>query len=735
MYSLNTDLIQCTYICMYVAIAMCLIIRDLYIIRNSYVRMYSCVTYLFSVFTEAISEKFMEKYLKAKHDLGSEKLNLLSILFFGPSGAGKSTLLDVLLQKNIKSLRESTGILDKKLVQFKVAIQKDTVQSTSHWKIVSIDEEILRLKHAIEKNLERTDKKKNPTDEKKDPKLQQADMKIDKKLESMAESSEGQHLRTKFITSNTLIACYDSGGQSEFFDVMPAVTTITTGNIMVLDMSKNLHSQLDYEYFKQGEHWRPSDTKTHYTTVQLLKTAVAYIQSYATHYTSRSATNSCSKNTQLLVVGTHLDLCGDTEDEIYEQLHKTEKVIYDDVLQDCSTISIIQRQKGKNTKIIHPIANKSNKDKDEVSKNREEAAQEIRTAIENMSNNDNKEIPISWLLFQYEIKLQSTPCILRSDCDEIAEKCYIDKADIDDILLFFHELGILLFYKQVKKLEHVVFSDPQWLLNQLTKIIELKYDPSYEAKKSIKKGIFKKEFLAEIFGKEFEPKQMLHYEDLLSLFIHLNIMAGLSDTEEQYFMPALLNPAPIVIPLDEEFGNKVLSTLYIKFQDGFFPRSVFCCLIALSVQKNKTWKLQTTTVYKDVVVFQIESNREYLILFDKLKYISVEIHHKEDLPPSNHQVLCYKLHENLMEVCSKIHLNGDFKFGFLCEKCESGESFASVQVQYPCYPETLLCAVCDHNPKMSYDQLMWFIPPDVMDILNTKVRILYTYAYIAGYIV
>ena len=692
------------------------------------------------VFTEAASEKFMEKYLKAKDDLGSERLNLFSILFFGPFGAGKSTLLDVLLQKNIKSLRESTGILDKKLVQFKVAVtvQKDTVQSISHWKIVSIDEEILRLKHAIEKNIvERTDKKKDPTDKKKlDPasvKLQQPDMKVDKKLQSMAESSEGHHLRPKenqvsgvpneFITSNTLIACYDSGGQPEFFDVMPAMTAITTGNIMILDMSKNLHLQLDSEYFKQGELWRSSDTKTHYTTVQLLKTAVANIQSHATHYTSRSATNSYSKNTQLLVVGTHLDLCGDTEDEVCERLHKIEKVICEDVLQDCSPISIIQRQKGKNTKIIHPIANKSDKANDEVAKNREEAAQEIRTAIENMSNNDNKEIPISWLLFQYEIKLQSTPCILRSDCDKIAEKCYIDKADIDDVLLFFHELGILLYYKQVKQLEHVVFSDPQWLLNQLTKIIELKYDPSYEAEKSIKKGIFRKEFLAEIFGKDFESNKILRYEDLLGLYVHLNIMASLSDTEEQYFMPALLNPAPIGIPLDEEFGNKVLSTLYIKFQDGFFPRSVFCCLIALSMQKNKTWKLQTTTAYKDVVVFQIENNREYLVLFDKLNYILVEIHHKEDLPPSNHQVLCCKLHENLMEVCSKIHLNGDFKFGFLCEKCKSGESFASIQVQHPCYPESLLCAVCQHNPKMTYDQLTWFIPPNVMDILNTKVRI------------
>ena len=473
------------------------------------------------IFIETTSEKFMEIYLKAKHELGSEKLNLLKILFFGPSGAGKSTLLSVLLQKDITSLRESTGMLDQKIIQFKVAVQMDTSKSISQWKIVKVDEEILRLHHVIEKKIsKRADGRKDPTSlnlPQSNIVPSKADMKIDEKFQSIADSVyAGQHtlpesenkqslpknedqlskVQNQFIANNTLIACYDSGGQPEFFDVMPAMITIATGNIMVLDMSKNLHSQLDSEYFKQGKLWGSPDTKTHYTTVQLLKTALANIQSHATQYSSRSTTNTCSKNSQLLVVGTHLDLCGDTDDKKCSQLHEVEKIICDHVLHDCSPVSIIERHKGKNTRIIHPIANNSDNNSDEVSKDREEAAQEIRTAIESMSSSDNvnKEVPISWLLFQYEIKLQSAcdPYILRSDCEGIAKKCYINEADIDDVLTFFHELGVLLYFKQVKKLERVVFSDPQWLFCQVTKIIELKYNPSYKAEKSIKKGILRK---------------------------------------------------------------------------------------------------------------------------------------------------------------------------------------------------------------------------------------------------
>ena len=669
-----------------------------------------------------VAEDFMQKYLKAKHDLGSVELKLLNILVFGPPGVGKSTLLSVLLCQNIQLLRESTGLLDRKLVQLKVAVQRDVAKCTSQWKVVNIDEEILRLRHTIQAKLENCTLE-NSNDLCSDLK---PDMKIDEKfqtsVDSMIYEDQSSSITQQYTTSNTLIACYDSGGQPEFFDVMPAFISSTTGNVMVFDMSKDLDSNVDPDFFKNGQRWASSNRKTHYTGAQLLKTALANIQSYATDYPLCSAKSSHCGNSRLLVVGTHLDLCGDTEEEVHERLCQMEEKICADLLHDYSAPSIIKRCGERCTKTIFPIANKCDyKDCDEVIRDRKEVAQEIRTAIESMSENEkaSKEIPISWLLFQYEIKLYSFPCISRSDCDEIAEKCYINKGDVDDVLRYFHELGIFLYYQDKdKRLSHVVFSDPQWLFAQLNKLIELKYNPSYDEKRSIKKGIFMKQFLTEIYGKEFNT-ELLHYEDIINLFVHLNIMARLSDATEQYFMPALLDPFSNDIPINTTFGNKIFSTLYVKFKDGFFPRGVFCCLIALCVKKNKSWKLQSNAAYKDLVVFQIENNEEFLILSDKIHYISLEIHCKEELKQNKHQVLSCVLYENLKEVCNTIHLDGEFKFGFLC-KGKICEKFAHVQIQYPYYPENLLCSVCEYNPRMTYDQLIWFIPPKVLDVL-TKV--------------
>ena len=65
------------------------------------------------------------------------------------------------------------------------------------------------------------------------------------------------------------------------------------------------------------------------------------------------------------------------------------------------------------------------------------------------------------------------------------------------------------------------------------------------------------------------------------------------------------------------FGTEVSTTLCMKFKDRYFPRGVFCCLIAISIKTCKDWRLQPNAAYKDLVVFQIDRKKEYLILSDK----------------------------------------------------------------------------------------------------------------------
>ena len=56
-------------------------------------------------------------------------------------------------------------------------------------------------------------------------------------------------------------------------------------------------------------------------------------------------------------------------------------------------------------------------------------------------------------------------------------------------------------------------------------------------------------------------------------------------------------------------------------------------------------------------------------------------------------------------------------FGFLCKETNC-KKMAYVQMQYPYCPKTLLCSGCEDESVMTYDQLVWFIPPEVMEIFN-----------------
>ena len=223
------------------------------------------------------------------------------------------------------------------------------------------------------------------------------------------------------------------------------------------------------------------------------------------------------------MVGTHLDRCGQT---IHEKLRKVDEIETVMVHCDCDG------------RIVHPISNTD-------CNGRDEAAQKICTAIEDMSKyaKSYSQVPINWLLFQLEVQLTGKDYIGRSECIEIAKKCYIKENEIDYVLIYFHDLGIFLHYNEVSGLKHMIFCNPQYLFDQLTELIKFKYNATPLVQKNINKGIFDKQRLCSIYNKKLDAKGKLKSEDLLELFTHLKIMSMLPNKPDQYFMPALYTTA------------------------------------------------------------------------------------------------------------------------------------------------------------------------------------------------
>ena len=636
-------------------------------------------------------DQLKKLYYQAKHNLGTEELQLYKLVIFGPPGVGKSSLFEVLLGNNPDPVRKSTGVLYRKLVQVKVAITTLAGQSKSLWHSISTEDEISRLQSIVEKV---TKKHKQTEFDLLHASNTATDLKSRVKDGLFQPSAHIQY-------ASTLMACYDSGGQPEFFDIMPALMTIPTGNIMVFDLSKNLHLKIEPEFYEGGKS-SGLQHQAHYTTAELMKTAVANIQSYCKNVSSNSNTNSQSSTNRLLVVGTHLDkLCGQTVDEKLQKVTEIEKVIYSGVLTKGVIPMVYTDRDGR---IVHPISNTDHE-------RRDEAAQKIRTAIEHMSKYQKSysQVPINWLLFQLDTQLTGKGYIGRSECIDIAKHCYIKENELDYVLMYFHELGMLMHYRDVSGLEDVIFCNPQWLFDQLTELIKVKYNAPSLIQEHISKGIFHKQRLFDICSRKLDLRGQLKFENLLKLFEHLKLMSELPNKPDQYFMPALLNPAPTDIPLQEEYGVQVHDAMLVKFKNKYFPRGMFCCLVTHLAQTG--WKIQVKHVYKNWIMFQIMPDH-YVGLFDKINLMAVEIHcKKETYSKGIHYEVCDKLYRNLKKLCKMFQMNCDFKFGFVCEDCKE---FAGVTLHFV-YSTDCYCKDCQKSYQLNRDQLIWFMPPQLFE--------------------
>ena len=659
-----------------------------------------------------------KKYLeKAKRDNETEKYSLYKLVIFGPPRVGKSSLFEVLLGKIPKKNSESTGICDRLI--FKVAITKDATGVKSTWHKIKIEDEIARLHNKLKKKQELQNPEKLLAVSVGHSEDSVHSLEV---VRTMNELSAKNQSHEEIHYTDTLMVCYDSGGQPEFFDVMPSLATNPTGYIMVVDMSKDLNELIQSKVLMRGEE---VTLPKKITCMDLLKNAITSIQS--------GGDDELSHN--LLVVGTHLDQCKSPE----ENIPKLDEQIYMNIMKDDAEQLFRGRKKNKNkrnidrTQIIHPIANLFECTENislTESQDRDSIAQEIRTAIEDMAKSDNiqKELPINWLLFQLETQLKvAKGYISRSTCKEYAEKCNIKENEIDAVLSYFHALGVILYYKNCVR--DIVFS-PQWLFNRLSDIIFEKYNKKcpYKAASNIKKGRIEKQFLVDLYQGQINGP--LTIDHLLTIFEDQFIMAEYPNNENMFFMPALLDPDPERFvdatsimretnPLLTVFGKRIYERLYVKFEKQYFPRSIFCS-VATQFMKMK-YSLQEKLLYNNVLVFLVPHSNEYIGLFDCKTVMAIEMYKKNDKNDENLSELphCLSglLYQFLTVSCEKVQIDCNFKFGFTCD-CSH---FAGVEFKCPFFLPEKICKSCG-NSNLKYDELVWITSPKTLiNILSPQV--------------
>ena len=367
----------------------------------------------------------------------------------------------------------------------------------------------------------------------------------------------------------TWIHLIDSGGQSEFHDLLPLFVPNTSVVIFVFKLSESLDQKPMVEYY--GPDGRPIGEKceSYLTHKEILEHSLKVLKAHK---------DPCPK---ILVIGTHKDHSPQKLE--IEKLNTCLKPFYGSVFQFGS----------------HPIALiNCFSCEDDIKNLLNHIRKEIMTATDNVGY---KPTPLAWFYLEIALKTASqsskpSGILSLQKCKEVAESLPYFKGEaglFDRALDHLVKNNIFLYFSDI--LKDIVFCDPQSLLNEVTEIVKQHYklvNSTYGKVGSVlmfeKHAYISDDILKQILPQFRDKEYILKTEELFKLLTKLNIISKLSRSN-YYLMPALLSNIQDPVKKAKEISNEDIPPFCISFE-GCAPSGLFCSLVA-HILHSEDWKL------------------------------------------------------------------------------------------------------------------------------------------------
>ena len=538
--------------------------------------------------------------------------------------------------------------------------------------------------------------------------------------------------KLKDLAGSNWIHLIDSGGQPEFYDLLPIFIRHASSIVFVQRLCDSLKDHPVVEFYDEEGNRVGQPYRYPLTCEEILKCMVRTLHSHPTE----------GKHSNIMVAGTFRD----KESDCHETRAEKDEMLFNLLHPHFPDDLVLY---GETMKPIFPL-NTKHPDKDD-----QRVAQLLREAIER-SAPDPVNIPIAWYLLELALRrlaaLLRRRVLSRKECLLIAEQLGFSESECDAALTHFDELNLYLYYPDV--LPNVVFSDPQVPLDKASELVQRTYqlrEPEQvrQPQKSLwlkfrdifakprhsmnevrqppiqgvaleskwlrfrDQGIVRHAFLEE-FPKHYKDK-LFTPDDLLCLFKHLLILAPLSEGE--YFMPSLLQR----LPSDELDAHRVFSLaaapLLVRFPNGWPRNGVFCCLVVFLINHCK-WQVilpsagSPILMTKNCIKFRVPGTHPATItMIDSYAYF--EIHIKAPAP------VCHKICPSIRDVIfdginkatDKLHYNNDKPCsGFFCPHSNSNGQASNSEPHAAMTEdqEYWQCTVEDHFGELTEREKVWF---------------------------
>jgi len=279
----------------------------------------------------------------------------------------------------------------------------------------------------------------------------------------------------------------------------------------------------------------------------------------------------------------------------------------------------------------------------------------VMTEIENcmeLAENTRKKVPISWLKTLDEITSIKKSFLTYEEYTSIAAACKVSTSNLIDLLVFFHELGYLMWHNH-PGLRDVIILDPiDFFVKPATKII---FDPkvhnlshSSEPKWDAltKHGILDKSLLSDLW-EDFNQDR----DYLLSLMCRYGLLVpqinnSTSELSDTYIVPSLLLSSSrqhhrqwlddkvyyqtcyFYFSTSEVLTKPCIQVIDLKYV-GFLPNGLFERIVGKAVEwcqfTSNIEQINTNLLFKDLVLLKYGGQRFRLRLLQDLNMIRLDV--------------------------------------------------------------------------------------------------------------
>ena len=354
----------------------------------------------------------------------------------------------------------------------------------------------------------------------------------------------------------------DSGGQPQFIDLLRMFVRGNSLYIIVMKVTESLHDKPLFMYSIDG---KPVSARREMTMTNL-----QIIESFVRSVAAASRDNS---NPVFVIVATHIDKL--SHESLVKALKDKNRELQEH-LEEFITQFIFYSRDSK--ELIFPINNL-------CKRNREVLSTEIRNRIMSQSNiSFSVDIPVRWYIYDIKIKEEASKethgMISLQSCYTVGSKLGMNESEVKQCLIYLDSMRLCIYYPNL--LPHVVFTNPQFLIDSLSNIVCISFvddlkkilpegvSLSDETIMSLKRdGVFD-ELLLDNLGSTF-LQNLFSKSDLLSLLelfrLISPIKAMIKDAPRQYFIPVLL-PAETITEKQKRIYSASVEPLIVTLKDS-----------------------------------------------------------------------------------------------------------------------------------------------------------------------